>query len=212
MLHRRLAIAAALVLSLLVGPAIAPATAQEGPPTGDDGRQGTPLSTTSLTPSDTVEGYKSLSSRVAESDPELVARQDAARVPVVIKFDYDGIASYRGGIAGRSRHLPERHRAAPHPEHRRGQRLRPARGEPGGRDRRGDRGRGPERRHRPAPARRVRRCRRSHPRQPGGRSAAGRRRRRRPDRRPPAAPDGLEHRVRRRTARVGVAGRAGGGR
>ena len=100
MLHRRVAIAAALVLSLLVGPAIAPATAQEAPPGGEGGRLGTPLSTTPLTPSETVEGYKSLSSRVAESDPELVARQDAARVPVVIKFDYDGIASYRGGIAG----------------------------------------------------------------------------------------------------------------
>ena len=96
MLHRRVAIAAALVLSLLVGPAIAPATAQEGPPGGEGGRRATPLSTTPLTPSETVEGYKSLSSRGAESDPELVARQDAARVPVVIKFDYDGIASYRG--------------------------------------------------------------------------------------------------------------------
>ena len=100
MLHRRVAIAAALVLSLLVGPAIASATAQEGPPGGEGGSRATPLSTTPLTPSETVEGYKSLSSRGAESDPELVARQDAAPVPVVIKFDYDGIASYRGGIAG----------------------------------------------------------------------------------------------------------------
>lgn len=54
---------------------------------------GTPLSpeATTLVPK---------TSALAQSDPDLLARTDAARVPVVIKLDYDSIATYTGGLEG----------------------------------------------------------------------------------------------------------------
>lgn len=43
---------------------------------------------------------KSLLGKVAESDPSLLARTDTAPLDVVVKLDYDSVASYAGGIAG----------------------------------------------------------------------------------------------------------------
>lgn len=37
---------------------------------------------------------------MAQSDPDLLARTDGERVPVVVKLDYDSIATYEGGTAG----------------------------------------------------------------------------------------------------------------
>jgi len=58
------------------------------------------LTATQLTPSGRVEGYKSASAGLAKSSPGLVARSDAAMVPVMIKLDQDSLAAYRGGIDG----------------------------------------------------------------------------------------------------------------
>ena len=46
----------------------------------------------------TVDGAKSLSSRLAQTDEALLARTDAAAVPVLVKLDHDAVASYSGGI------------------------------------------------------------------------------------------------------------------
>ncbi len=53
-----------------------------------------------LTPSSRVTGSKSTSSRLAQSDRTLVARTDSRSVNVVIKLDFDAVASYGGGIDG----------------------------------------------------------------------------------------------------------------
>lgn len=58
------------------------------------------LSATELTPSSRVTGFKSASGGLAQSDRSLLARNDSARVPVVIKLDYDAVASYAGTIPG----------------------------------------------------------------------------------------------------------------
>lgn len=55
---------------------------------------------TALTPSDRVDGHKSASSRLAASDPGLLARTDSTPVRVMIKLDYDAVASYAGGVDG----------------------------------------------------------------------------------------------------------------
>jgi subtilisin family serine protease len=48
----------------------------------------------------TAEAAKSMSGRIAQSDPELLGRSDAASVNVMVKYDYDGLATYAGGIPG----------------------------------------------------------------------------------------------------------------
>ena len=52
-----------------------------------------------LTPAGRVTSAKSLTGRLAQTDPELLGRTDATPVPVMIKFDYDPLASYQGGVA-----------------------------------------------------------------------------------------------------------------
>lgn len=46
------------------------------------------------------EASKSLSGKLAKSDPELMGRRDNKLVNVMIKLDVDAVASYRGNIAG----------------------------------------------------------------------------------------------------------------
>jgi hypothetical protein len=58
------------------------------------------LSTRRVAAANRVQGYKAFTSRVASSDPQLLKRTDSGPVEVMIKLDYDAIASYRGGIAG----------------------------------------------------------------------------------------------------------------
>jgi subtilisin family serine protease len=48
----------------------------------------------------TYTGAKSASGRLAKSDPSLLGRTDSTLVPVMIKYDFDAVASYRGGVAG----------------------------------------------------------------------------------------------------------------
>ncbi|MDP9481974.1 MAG: S8 family serine peptidase, partial [Chloroflexota bacterium] len=84
----RFALGAAL---LLIFATIAPAGAAQ-PPNG--------LTAKDLNPVSRVEGFKSSSSQLAETDPTLLGRKDAALVNVMIKLDYDAAASYSGGIEG----------------------------------------------------------------------------------------------------------------
>ena len=84
-----LAFGAALLLVLTT---IAPAGAVE-PPNGL-------TQSKELNPVKRIEGFKSASSQLARTDPELLKRKDADPVNVMIKLDYDGSASYAGGIEG----------------------------------------------------------------------------------------------------------------
>jgi Subtilase family/Fibronectin type-III domain/PA domain len=53
-----------------------------------------------LTPVERISGTKSVSGKLAQTDPNLLTRNDGALVDVVIKLDYDATASYAGGIEG----------------------------------------------------------------------------------------------------------------
>jgi hypothetical protein len=55
---------------------------------------------TALHPSSVVEGTKSSSGRLAQSDAALLARTDTAPVSVMVKLDYDASASYLGDVSG----------------------------------------------------------------------------------------------------------------
>ena len=58
------------------------------------------LTATQLSPSGQISGGKSMTSRLAETDPALLGRTDAAPVEVVVKLDYDAIATYQGSVQG----------------------------------------------------------------------------------------------------------------
>ena len=89
--HRR-AISASLFTWILVLGVTAPgATALE--PQGE-------LTATPLELIERVPGAKAPSSRLAETDAGLLARDDAQVTQVMIKLDYDAVASYQGGVAG----------------------------------------------------------------------------------------------------------------
>jgi hypothetical protein len=55
---------------------------------------------TPLTPDTTFSASKAPSANLAETDPSLLGRTDAAPVQVMIKYDFDATASYTGDIAG----------------------------------------------------------------------------------------------------------------
>ena len=81
-------------------PTTAPPTTSP-PTTPPPGGTAPRLSTaTTATPAGRVATGKSPSSRLARSDQALLARTDATRVPVILKFDYDATASYQGGVDG----------------------------------------------------------------------------------------------------------------
>ena len=54
------------------------------------------LTATSLTSAERITGNKTLTSRLAESDPALLGRTDSTPVEVVVKLDYDSVATYQG--------------------------------------------------------------------------------------------------------------------
>ena len=58
------------------------------------------LKATPLTPTERVSGAKSVSGKLAQTDKELLARNDRQMVNVMIKLDYDATAAYAGGIEG----------------------------------------------------------------------------------------------------------------
>ena len=59
-----------------------------------------PLSGQALAPTERVQADKAPTSRLAKTDRSLLGRADSAAVHVVIKLDYDAIATYAGGIRG----------------------------------------------------------------------------------------------------------------
>ena len=77
--------AASLVAPLLVLSA--------GPASAQPNFTAQPLSVTSRLVSD-----KAPTSRVAKSDQALLDRTDTAAVPIVVKLDYDSVATYAGGV------------------------------------------------------------------------------------------------------------------
>jgi hypothetical protein len=88
---RRLAGFIAVALTYLTM-AVAPSGAQEAPDTAD-------LTVKSgVTRTDDVVADKAPSSRLAQTDPALLARRDAQTVQVMLKLDYDSVATYTGGI------------------------------------------------------------------------------------------------------------------
>ncbi|HUE45465.1 MAG TPA: S8 family serine peptidase [Aestuariivirgaceae bacterium] len=69
----------------------APAAARERPDL---------VSATNLSPTEVIHANKSLSGRLAQSDADLLARRDGELVNVMVKFDLDSVASYRGDVQG----------------------------------------------------------------------------------------------------------------
>ncbi|GII54098.1 peptidase S8 [Planotetraspora thailandica] len=57
-------------------------------------------SATPVTGGEYVQGAKSPSGRLAESDEALLASRSAAPANVVVKLDYDALAAYKGGLPG----------------------------------------------------------------------------------------------------------------
>src|SRR4051812_870066 len=53
-----------------------------------------------VTQTTTFTGAKSTSGQLAQSDPSLLGRTDSTPVNVMIKYDFDGTASYAGDVAG----------------------------------------------------------------------------------------------------------------
>jgi hypothetical protein len=85
----------AVVLATLAGVlAVDTSGSQASSPTPDD------LTATTLSPASRVSATKSITSSVAQTDPELLGRTDATPVEVVIKLAYDSMAIYDGSVAG----------------------------------------------------------------------------------------------------------------
>jgi len=83
----------ALVFVVLVAAGI-PIGAGAAPGPGDFQLAG------SLTPDSVFTEAKSVSGRLAQTDPSLLGSTSTEVTPVMVKLDYDAIASYAGGLAG----------------------------------------------------------------------------------------------------------------
>jgi subtilisin family serine protease len=85
--------------TLLVVPAFIAATVATGT-TAATGPDGSTLTAEPLAATETVDADKALTSRVAETDPDLLGRTDATPVEVLVKLDYDSSATYTGSVDG----------------------------------------------------------------------------------------------------------------
>ncbi|HEY7624239.1 MAG TPA: S8 family serine peptidase [Candidatus Limnocylindria bacterium] len=91
-MHRIAAFVAACSLVIALFPAIAqPALAAQDP---------SRFTATPLTPDSTFSVVKSVTGRLAQTDPSLLSRTDSTAINVLIKYDYDATASYAGGVSG----------------------------------------------------------------------------------------------------------------
>src|SRR5262249_28312132 len=54
----------------------------------------------SLTPAGTTTSAKTPTSKLAQTDPTLLNRSGSAPISVVVKLDYDSVATYDGNVAG----------------------------------------------------------------------------------------------------------------
>jgi len=59
-----------------------------------------PAADPGLTPTEILDSAKSKSGRLAQTDPALLGLTSSDPVNVVVKYDYDAVASYTGGVAG----------------------------------------------------------------------------------------------------------------
>ncbi len=55
----------------------------------------------------TIEGYRAPSAELARTDRRLLGLTGTARKPVLVKFDYDGLGSYAGGLDGLAATSPD---------------------------------------------------------------------------------------------------------
>ncbi|MGH2393280.1 MAG: S8 family serine peptidase, partial [Candidatus Limnocylindria bacterium] len=62
---------------------------------------------TPLAADEVIEADKSRSGQLAQTDPGLLGRTDGERINVLVKFDYDPVASYAGDTAGLAATSPE---------------------------------------------------------------------------------------------------------
>jgi len=86
---RALAVSAATALAVT----LLPATASAAP--ADAGN----LTATAVAVADRQSVAKAATSRLAESDPAVLAATGTETVPVMVKLDYDSVATYSGGVA-----------------------------------------------------------------------------------------------------------------
>jgi len=77
--------------------AIGPASSATAVPSAVDPSE---LTATGLSPVSRITGAKSITGRLAQTDPTLLGRTDSTPVNVVVKLDYDATASYAGDIEG----------------------------------------------------------------------------------------------------------------
>jgi len=102
-MRRRLSVVVsllALVATAAVAPSVGSAGAQAADPPPDRPADLADATVQPLAPTDQVEGDRAPSSRLAESDQDLLDRTDGTPVRVLVKLDYDAVASYHGGVAG----------------------------------------------------------------------------------------------------------------
>ena len=96
--HRALAIVAGLAVAVA---ATLPAFAAE------PARSSADMRASALQPSERIVAAKSPTSRLARTDPGLLARSDGRMVNAIVKLDYDSVATYAGGIRGLAPTSPE---------------------------------------------------------------------------------------------------------
>ncbi|NMR19467.1 S8 family serine peptidase [Cellulomonas fimi] len=85
--------------ALLLAAGLVTAPAQAAPQPDDVAAAADRFTAQGLTPESRETGVKSPSARLAQTDPELLARTDSEPVAVVLKLDADATAVYAGGVA-----------------------------------------------------------------------------------------------------------------
>src|SRR5687768_571259 len=81
--------------------AVAPPALARTEPRGD-------LRAEALAPDSRVSAVKTPTSRLAQTDPSLLGRDDGTPVSVLVKLDHDSVATYAGGVAGYEPTSPQR--------------------------------------------------------------------------------------------------------
>ncbi len=99
--------AAVAALALAFGPWISSGTAYAAATPTPKAPKRT-FTATALTPDGTpIEAPKSKSGQLAQSDPSLLGRTDSSLVNVMVKLDYDPVATYEGDITGLAATSPD---------------------------------------------------------------------------------------------------------
>ena len=88
--------------------ALVPAVVAVGSPASGRGVSPGDLKATALDPVSRVSAVKTATSRLARTDPSLLDRSDTTVVSVLVKMDYDPVATYAGGVVGYEPTSPQR--------------------------------------------------------------------------------------------------------